>query len=98
MAAYINLINEINVAGMHRWEHWAPPYPGHLSIFKEVYPRLTHSRWYRLAVRVRPERLQLLLDGAVHMECPNPEPDARHLALGFVAGGRVRKLRIRPLE
>ncbi|GAG19747.1 unnamed protein product, partial [marine sediment metagenome] len=98
MAAYINLINEINVAGMHRWEHWAPAYPGHLSIFKEVYPRLTHSRWYRLAVRVRPERLQLLLDGAVHMECPNPEPDVRHLALGFVTGGRLRKLRVCPLE
>lgn len=89
MAAYINLINEINIAGMWRWEHWAPPYPGHLSIFKEVYPRLTHSRWYDVAVRVRNDRLQCLLDGAVHMELPNPRPGARYFGLGFVGGGRV---------
>jgi len=97
MVAYINLINEMNVAAMRHWVHWSPKYPGQLSIFKEVYPRLTHSRWYDVAVRVRPERLQCLLDGAVHMEMPTPRADVRHFGLGFVAGGRVRKLRVRPL-
>ncbi len=97
MAAYINPINEINIAGMRRWEHWAPPYPGHLSIFKEVYPRLTHSRWYDVAVRVRKDRLQCLLDGAVHMELPNPRPEVRYFGLALLGGGKVRKLRFRPL-
>ncbi|HET6427797.1 MAG TPA: carbohydrate-binding family 9-like protein, partial [Phycisphaerae bacterium] len=97
MAAYINTINEINVAGMHRWDHWAPELPGHLGIFKEVYPRLTHSRWYEITVRVRPDRIQTLLDGAVHMELPNPNPDVRYLGMALIGGGSVRKLRLRPL-
>lgn len=98
MAAYINPINEINIAGQRRWDHWAPAYPGHLSIFKEVYPRLTHSRWYDMAVRVRLDRLQCLLDGAVQMELPNPRPEVRYLGLALIGGGRVRSLRLRPLE
>ena len=97
MATYINLLNEINVAYLSEWEHWAPPQPGHLGIVTEVYPRLTHSRWYRLAVRVRPQRVQMLIDDIVHLECPNPEPDARWFGLGFVTGGRLRKLRVRAL-
>ncbi len=97
MAAYINLINEINVAGMHRWDHWQSDLPGHLGIFKEVYPRLAHSRWYQITVRVRPDRIQTLLDGAVHMELPNPNPDVRHLGLALIGGGELRKVRIRPL-
>jgi len=98
MAAYINPINEINVAGMHRWDHWAPDLPGHLSIFKEVYPHLTHSRWYEITVRVRPDRVQTLLDGAVHMELPNPTPGVRHLGIALIGGGSVRNLRLRPLR
>ncbi len=107
MAAYIHPINEINVAGIRHWKHWAPPYPGHLSIYKEVYPRLTHSHWYDVAVRVRPDRVQCLLDGAVQMELPNPcqpaaggqgRPGVRYLTLHLVGGGRLRKPRLRPLE
>jgi len=48
-------------------------------------------------VRVRKDRLQCLLDGAIHMELPNPHPQVRYVGLGLIGGGRVRKLGFRPL-
>ena len=96
-AGYLRKINEVHLSHVRDWLDWTPPYPGLLTIYKEVYPRLTHSRWYRAAVRVGKRRCQLLLDGAVQFEMPRPPTPARYLGLAFVDGGSLRKLSVRPL-
>jgi hypothetical protein len=96
-AAYLRKINEVHFSHVKDWRDWAPPYPGLPTIFKEVYPRLTHSRWYRAAVRVGTRRCHILLDGAVQLEMPRPPMRARYLGLAFVDGGSLRRLSLRPL-
>jgi len=95
--AYLRMINEAHFAHCKGWRDWAPALPGVLTIYKEVYPRLTHSRWYQAAIRILRERCQLLLDGAVCIEMPRPAMPARHFGLAFAGGGKVRKLRFAPL-
>jgi hypothetical protein len=95
--AYLRMINELHFAHTKNWRDWSPKLPGGLTIYKEVYYPLTHSRWYDARIRVLKDTCQLLLDNVIHIEMPKPAVDARYFVLNFAGGGKARKLRIQPL-
>ncbi|KKL87164.1 hypothetical protein LCGC14_1937470, partial [marine sediment metagenome] len=96
-AAFINGINESNVALLRDWEYWNPPLGGHLTIPQVGPCPMQEGRWYRCEVHFRPDRVRLILDGRVLMESANLFPKARYFGLDMLGEGRLKNVRLRRL-
>jgi hypothetical protein len=97
IAAFINYINEFNIALMRDWEFWCPPYGHHVTIPQYSGAIMNEDAWYRHMVQFRPDRLRLYFGGRMMIESPNFCPQGRHIGIVLGPNESIKDLRVQRL-